>query len=386
MMDKRILVVGIDPGTTTAVSGISITGEIVFIKSKKEYDLSALFKDVINHGLPLIVGCDKARSPSFVDEFSAKTGARLVCPNEDLKVNDKKELTKGFNVKNDHEMDALASALFALRKFKPLLTKIDVFLKYKKKEELKEKMLSLILANEGLNIRSALTLIEHPEKKDMKIISEVITKKRVTEKQYYELFERYQILLDEFKTTKEENIKLMNENKKIQSKKHYEKTPKDYEKKIRLKDSVLHYNLTKIKEKERELKELQDEFKGLNTLFSNLKNKILLKKLFNLTKEEYTKNKILNISNNDVLYVKDLTQFSQEVITELTGKVSYIITDKSTLNLKKTLNFNILDSKQLNIIESRYFAVIDKDKFIEESKKFNLLSKVIKEYKEERNI
>ena len=53
----------------------------------------------------------------------------MIYPKQDMLVKEKDLLTKNHQTKNDHEKDALASAIYGYNEIKPLLKKINKNLK-----------------------------------------------------------------------------------------------------------------------------------------------------------------------------------------------------------------------------------------------------------------
>ena len=158
-MNKNLLIVGVDPGTTLAYAILDVNGNLIKLRSSKNLNLSRLIFDTIRYGKIIVVGCDVCKVPSFVQEYAIKIGAKIICPKEDLGVREKRGLVRG-KVKNRHQRDALASAIFAHKKIKNLLTKIDNYVKEKNKEEYADKIKELLLTKNGLNIERALKSLE----------------------------------------------------------------------------------------------------------------------------------------------------------------------------------------------------------------------------------
>ena len=139
-MLKPLLICGIDPGMTTAYALLDISGRFVASRSAKEFSLSQLLHEIHSQGKVIAIGTDKAKIPGLVGEFSAKVGARVFYPREDLRVLEKQDITRGFPVNDAHEMDALASAFYAFQQLLPLLHKIDRFCHENNKQEIKEQI------------------------------------------------------------------------------------------------------------------------------------------------------------------------------------------------------------------------------------------------------
>ncbi|MFP4424199.1 MAG: DUF460 domain-containing protein [Candidatus Woesearchaeota archaeon] len=151
---KRPIIVGIDPGTTTAVAVLSIHKEVLLLESGRKMGFDNLLSRVIEFGIPLVVGCDKKDIPDFVSRFAAKTGARIKPPVHDILVSEKRELAG--NCKNDHERDALASAYYAYSKIQSQLTKI---LKHTEDPEI----ITLVVKHD-FSIRQATDIVSSPDK------------------------------------------------------------------------------------------------------------------------------------------------------------------------------------------------------------------------------
>src|SRR3989338_4293379 len=184
---NKLLVVGIDPGTTTAYAALDLNGNLVSIHSSKNLGLNGLLNEILNAGKVVVVGTDKAKIPSLVDDFSAKTGARIIYPKEDLKVEEKKSMVKEFKTENEHQDDALASSLFAFKKIKPVLERIDSYAKENNKEGIKDNIIDLVLTKE-VSIREAADIIENYDKEETRIIKKVIEEKTLRQNDFLKLY------------------------------------------------------------------------------------------------------------------------------------------------------------------------------------------------------
>ena len=90
MDDKKLLIVGIDPGTTIGYAVLDIEGNLIHLNSSKQLDLSLLISETINFGKAVLVGTDKAKVPGLVEAFAnvapAPTFAALTPPTIDTLV------------------------------------------------------------------------------------------------------------------------------------------------------------------------------------------------------------------------------------------------------------------------------------------------------------
>jgi predicted RNase H-like nuclease (RuvC/YqgF family) len=124
---KKALVVGIDPGSTSAVAAVDLDGEIELLESGKNFPPSEIIERIVKVGRPVVIASDKGKTPSTVQDIGSSLGAELFEPEEDLESERKKELGKGAN---SHEKDAVASAVYAFNNLQRKIRKIE---KYEKK-------------------------------------------------------------------------------------------------------------------------------------------------------------------------------------------------------------------------------------------------------------
>ncbi len=116
------VLVGVDPGSTSAVAVLDFDGKFAHIKSSKNFPPRKIISEVIEHGKPVIVTSDKAKTPSKVDKIANSLGAEKFEPEEDLSQERKRELGEG---ENSHEKDASAAAKYAYKQLKPKIRKIE---------------------------------------------------------------------------------------------------------------------------------------------------------------------------------------------------------------------------------------------------------------------
>jgi predicted RNase H-like nuclease (RuvC/YqgF family) len=134
------VIVGIDPGVITAVSIIDINGNFVALESRRYFSKEDIIELVSKYGEPIIISCDVCSPPRLVKKISSTFNSKLIIPNKNMTTKKKMKLIKKFEkfIKNKHERDALASAIFAYHKVLPLLKRVDKVLKEDtKKEEIK---------------------------------------------------------------------------------------------------------------------------------------------------------------------------------------------------------------------------------------------------------
>ena len=120
------LIIGVDPGITTAIAVLDMHGKLVLLKSSKNYGLQSVIKDLASLGEPLIISVDVSKLPESVQLIAHKFKSLTVAPVFDLKHDDKRKLVADYIVKfnNYHERDALSAAVYAFKRYESLINKV----------------------------------------------------------------------------------------------------------------------------------------------------------------------------------------------------------------------------------------------------------------------
>ncbi|GAB7093835.1 DUF460 domain-containing protein [Halolamina litorea] len=108
------VLVGIDPGTTTAAAVVGIDGTVHDLYSSRTGDTAELTEWLIERGRPMLVAADVTPMPETVEKFRRSFDAAGWVPESDLPVDEKLHRTREHPYENDHERDALAAALYAV--------------------------------------------------------------------------------------------------------------------------------------------------------------------------------------------------------------------------------------------------------------------------------
>ncbi len=132
----KLLILGIDPGTTAAFALTTLEGELIRIFSKKNISIDDLINEIIstldNHRI-VFIGCDKSKPPKAVMKISSRLGVKLLIPDHDLSISEKHKLINEYYGKinlNAHEFDALASALYVIKRINSRLNRAIAKLKH----------------------------------------------------------------------------------------------------------------------------------------------------------------------------------------------------------------------------------------------------------------
>ena len=113
----RYLIVGIDPGTTTAVAALDLDGNLMHLESSRQMNMSGVIEALYRVGKPLVVASDVQEMPYSVEKIRRAFSAVAYTPRQDTSVEAKLSLTAGFPYANVHERDALSAALDAFHQY-----------------------------------------------------------------------------------------------------------------------------------------------------------------------------------------------------------------------------------------------------------------------------
>ncbi len=150
---RRGLIVGIDPGVTTAVVILSLDGKLTEVRSKKFFSFNEIISCVSATGDPVIVSSDVNPPPKLVQRVASAFGARLYYPPRIVAASKKLLIGKSAAQKlNDHERDAYAAAVIAFERFKEDFEKIDAMATGLSVDTSKAKS---ALAREGASVKDA---------------------------------------------------------------------------------------------------------------------------------------------------------------------------------------------------------------------------------------
>jgi len=117
-LSRRYTIVGIDPGTTTAIAILSLEGELIWIHSSRTTSPDETVSLILKHGKPLLIASDVYPPPHTVEKIRRSFNAIPAAPQNILTIEEKIELTRPYRYSNSHERDALAAAIHAYRKYK----------------------------------------------------------------------------------------------------------------------------------------------------------------------------------------------------------------------------------------------------------------------------
>ncbi len=369
-MQDDLLVIGIDPGITTAYAILNLEGSIVKLKSSKTLNLSTLITETIEEGKILAVGTDVKIVPKFIQKYCAKVGARVFYPKEDMKVGFKTRITSPYKVHDAHQRDSLAAALFAYKEIFPLLKKIEYHLKEHGKEHLSRQMQVLVIGK-GMSISDAMLLLE--TKPDLPVERKKRKRDKITRKQ--RLFEENSSLRYDNGILHLQIRGLEKQLALLERKYHSFSEAQIREMKL-IKDKKINYlNLT--------IHALRNEIASLQKTTETLKTSLLQSHTIAIKKVPHLGADII-VGEQHILFVEDVNSFSEKTLQALKEQVKTIIYRKKPGSQLLRESFHFVAADKLTFQEFDDFILLDKEELKKLEPTQDYLHKLIEEYQEKR--
>jgi hypothetical protein len=111
------IIVGIDPGKTSAVAAVDLNGKLIRSAHKTFAGADWLISEIRSVGIPVIIAGDNPEASPMVRRINASFNAKLFTPSRELPVEEKRGIAKGSYIKDPHERDAYAAAVKAYRNY-----------------------------------------------------------------------------------------------------------------------------------------------------------------------------------------------------------------------------------------------------------------------------
>ena len=166
---NRPIIVGYDPGTTAALAILDTKGQILFLKSKRGFKKGEIIHTITSIGKPLMIAGDRRPLSKSVEKLASSLGCRAFHPAETLSVSEKEKIVHEVvkRVEDNHEKDALASAIKAFKVHSKLFEKTESVLSSLGLLNLYEKVIDLVLRNEVENINEAINKLMSEKKHEV---------------------------------------------------------------------------------------------------------------------------------------------------------------------------------------------------------------------------
>lgn len=150
------LIVGIDPGKTSAIACLDLSGRLVCASHKTFAGVEWFIEEISKAGIPSVIACD--REPDDVArKISAAFNVRIRSRHEGS-VLAKREYARRFNINNPHERDACYAAIKAYNRFANKLHQAEHIAREQKVSEIDKiqaKILERYSIEEAINNKTA---------------------------------------------------------------------------------------------------------------------------------------------------------------------------------------------------------------------------------------
>lgn len=368
---SKYLIVGIDPGTTTAFCALDLNGKLVAIESSKKINGEKLLKRIFEIGEPIIFSCDVNPCPSFIQEITSKIRVKIIIPEENLRIFQKHEIVKESKIgafKNIHERDALASAFFAFKYYQPLFEKIEKMMTNESKEKI-DRVKRRIVFGEAKSIKHAIEM-EKEEKEEIGVVEKLVHVKIPKYDDFVlKLKKDNENLKELVEKLKQENIYLRDEISRIERK----SVDKDIPVKIIEKEKTIGILSA-------ELKKLRERIDNLEFFLNELKNRNQIKKEGKIVvlEVELLDNDKMNeikewLDQDTIIYAKEI-ELSKDLIKEIPNKM--IISERK----HEIEDLTIIDPNEIEIKEKNGVKFVEKNEILDKT-----IGEIISKYRSERS-
>ena len=156
-VSKKLIFVGIDPGTTCGVAILSMRGEPLYVGSRRGISRAELTELLLSFGEPLVVASDVSPPPDYVEKLAKSFGAVVYSPTRLLEATEKQEIASEYALKycvevsDSHQRDALAAVVKAFKSYEPKLKQVEARLREMGAEALTERVFAEVIRGKPLH-------------------------------------------------------------------------------------------------------------------------------------------------------------------------------------------------------------------------------------------
>jgi predicted RNase H-like nuclease (RuvC/YqgF family) len=156
---RRLLIVGIDAGTTVGIAIADISAHIMAIRSGRGLSRGDVIRYLVEFGKPILIASDVSPAPSFIEKLSRSLQAYLFVPDRLMSVAEKRKLAKSFTAnselcpRNAHQRDAVAAITKVFQVYGKKLKLLNQNLRESEELHLTSKAVEMVF--QGVSIRDA---------------------------------------------------------------------------------------------------------------------------------------------------------------------------------------------------------------------------------------
>lgn len=413
--EKKSVIAGIDPGTTSAVAVLDLEGNLCEVFSARSFSHSDAISSLTKYSEVAIVASDVSPAPKFVERVASSLSAVLFVPIHSLSVEEKIALVnENFPdaCKNPHERDALSAALKAYKNYRNKLEQADKKLQELGLVSFREQVKKLVLG--GVSLDAAIKRLAGEERKEA---AETGAGERIKSSQadleageHVKLQRLIKTLRDEIQVLRQEREELKKalskrESRMAELEKRLEEARGEEFRKIRKEKEIqiverdLQHLRAQLRNEKLLREHVQEELNELRRmrLLESYANLSVVKIIPRFTLEEVLRAKAkLEIKAGDVVYLRDASGGGASAAEELLKlNLRAIIADESKMShqAREALGKAVLIPPSLNIKLVGSLGLVDSAQLEEAVKKEktkkiatdeNWLESVVYEYKKER--
>lgn len=307
---RDYIIVGIDPGTTTAVAVLTLFGELRKLHSSRTISIPEVIEIIAEEGRPLIIASDVFPTPNAVEKIRRAFNAVLGTPLDMIATEDKIEFAKNYEYSNAHERDAIAAAVSVYRKNR------------NKFEQIKRKIPHGVDADEaiaqvvrGRSVDAVISYLTRKEEKEpvSDTVKERTGKVALHQRESFHRYEEsirgmkeYQEELKKELQLKENRIRVLEKTISKQRERVYKELKK--EKEFRIRDKEIASLRNRVSESGRRIASLNERIHNLkNVRRLEMSGKLLpVKIIHSFTKDSIQKtHEQFGIKKDDIILLKD---------------------------------------------------------------------------------
>ncbi|PWB50333.1 MAG: DUF460 domain-containing protein [Candidatus Methanoperedenaceae archaeon] len=306
---RDYIIVGIDPGTTTAIAVLTLEGELRMLHSSRTISIPEVIEMIAQEGRPLVIASDVYPPPNAVEKIRRAFSAISSSPFEVLLAQDKIDFAAPYSYSNNHERDAIAAAVSFYRKNK------------NKFEQIRKKIPPGLDASEaiaqvvrGKSIEVVISGLTRTEIKEHDV--HAVSRKEDEAFPLRESIRKYEGIINEMKihqdflknelVSRDNKIHELEEQIKRQRSEVYKKLKK--EKIMQIRDMDIQRLQNKISEKNMKISELNERIHKLKKVRRlEISGRVIpVKIIFSFTKDSILKTKeTVGIKRDDLILLKD---------------------------------------------------------------------------------
>ncbi len=390
---KPLAIVGLDPGLTTAYTIIDLEGNILSSYSARELALSEVISHLISRCQPLLLATDKFKVPAFVEECGRKLGVIVITPDHDLRKEEKRQIVeqKGYTHApfDDHQYDALASALYGQRKYRHRLEKIQRFLQAHPLPDRQEEFIRMAVTTD-LHFSLIYDLLTQETSENMLFKQAIVDHSAIPSPNLSPVYRKLSSLQEKNRQLEQtiswfqqELAVLRKENTLLGKKTHL--TQRRIEALFGFKEDRLKFQESALHRHKSMIAALETEIAALYRFIESVPRYQLVKRLPTLNRKDFLeRNELLNIKDNDVLLIDNPLIFSERVVHQLAGRGIILVSRQPLSGPLNERFFHCCIEEQDLLSHTPYFALLDISLLEKRREPQDMVEKVVAEYREGR--